>query len=67
MPLPPIPTQAADKVNISRQPKADLKKRPKRIEVEEVEEVTELAEDQNLLASHHHEKPNLLLHALYAS
>ena len=44
MPLPPIPTQAADKVNISRQPKADLKKRPKRIEVEEVEEVTELAE-----------------------
>ena len=45
MPLPPIPTQAADKVNISRQPKADLKKRPKRIEVEEVEEVTELAED----------------------
>ncbi|MFM6923054.1 MAG: PIN domain-containing protein, partial [Polynucleobacter victoriensis] len=44
MPLPPIPTQAADKVNISRQPKADLKKRPKRIEVEEVEEITELAE-----------------------
>ena len=47
MPLPPIPTQAADKVNISRQPKADLKKRPKRIEVEEVEEVTELADGSN--------------------
>jgi PhoH-like ATPase len=42
MPLPPIPTQAADKVNISRQPKADLKKRPKRIEVEDAEEVLEL-------------------------
>ena len=47
MPLPPIPTQAADKVNISRRPKADLKKRPKRIEVEEVEEVTELADGSN--------------------
>jgi len=44
MPLPPIPTQAADKVNISRQPKAELKKRPKRIEIEEVDEVTELVE-----------------------
>ena len=44
MPLPPIPSQAADKVNISRQPKAELKKRPKRIEVEEVDEVTELVE-----------------------
>jgi PhoH-like ATPase len=42
MPLPPIPTQAADKVNISRQPKADLKKRPKRIEVEDAEEVLEV-------------------------
>ena len=42
MPLPPIPTQAADKVNISRQPKADLKKRPKRIEVEDPEEVLEV-------------------------
>ena len=42
MPLPPIPTQAADKVNISRQPKADLKKRPKRIEVEDTEEVLEV-------------------------
>jgi len=40
--LPPIPTQAADKVNISRQPKADLKKRPKRIEVEDAEEVLEV-------------------------
>ena len=37
MPLPPIPTQAADKLNISRQPKAELKKRPKRIEIEEVD------------------------------
>ena len=44
MPLPPIPSQAADKVNISRQPKAELKKRPKRIEIEEAEEVTELVE-----------------------
>ena len=44
MPLPPIPTQAADKVNISRQPKPNLKKRPKRIEVEEVEELLEVAE-----------------------
>lgn len=44
MPLPPIPSQAADKVNISRQPKAELKKRPKRIEIEEVDEVTELVE-----------------------
>ncbi len=44
MPLPPIPTQAADKLNINRQPKAELKKRPKRIEIEEVDEVTELVE-----------------------
>ena len=44
MPLPPIPTQAADKLNISRQPKAELKKRPKRIEIEEADEVTELVE-----------------------
>jgi PhoH-like ATPase len=44
MPLPPIPTQAADKVNISRQPKPSLKKRPKRVEVEETEEVLEVAE-----------------------
>jgi PhoH-like ATPase len=44
MPLPPIPSQAADKVNISRQPKAELKKRPKRIEIEEINEVTELVE-----------------------
>ena len=44
MPLPPIPTQAADKVNISRQPKAELKKRPKRIEIEETDDVTELVE-----------------------
>ena len=35
MPLPPIPTQAADQVNISRQPKPELKKRPKRVEIEE--------------------------------
>ena len=46
MPLPPIPTQAADKVNISRQPKPNLKKRPKRIEVEEIEEVLELTEQE---------------------
>ena len=29
MPLPPAPTQNADELNLSRQPKADLNKRPK--------------------------------------
>ncbi len=48
MPLPPIPTQAADKVNISRQPKASLKKRPKRIEVEDTEEIIEVATSSEL-------------------
>ena len=43
MPLPPIPTQAADQVNISRQPKPELKKRPKRVEIEETSLVDEAA------------------------
>ena len=43
MPLPPIPTQAADQVNIRRQPKPELKKRPKRVEIEETSLVDEAA------------------------
>ena len=43
MPLPPIPTQAADQVNIRRQPKPELKKRPKRVEIEETSPVEEIA------------------------
>ena len=53
MPLPPIPTQAADKLDISKQVKANLKKRPKRVEIEsdiEVEdlEVTEIQDGDDL-------------------
>ena len=42
MPLPPIPTQAAHKLDISKQAKANFKKRPKRVEVESDLEVEDL-------------------------
>ena len=44
MPLPPVPSQIADQVNIRRQPKAELKKRPKRIEatLTEMDEASEV-------------------------
>ncbi len=59
MPLPPIPTQAADKVNISRQPKASLKKRPKRIEVEDTEEIIEVATSSELDVDDASESPSV--------
>ncbi|TXI11359.1 MAG: PhoH family protein [Polynucleobacter sp.] len=59
MPLPPIPTQAADKVNISRQPKASLKKRPKRIEVEDTEEIIEVATSSELDIDDASESPSV--------
>ena len=59
MPLPPIPTQAADKVNISRQPKATLKKRPKRIEVEDTEEIIEVATSSELDIDDASESPSV--------
>ncbi len=59
MPLPPIPTQAADKVNISRQPKASLKKRPKRIEVEDTEEIIEVATSSELEMDDASESPSV--------
>ena len=59
MPLPPIPTQAADKVNISRQPKATLKKRPKRIEVEDTEEIIEVATSSELDIEDASESPSV--------
>ena len=48
MPLPPIPTQAADQVNIRRQPKPELKKRPKRVEIEETNPVEEATAPETL-------------------
>jgi PhoH-like ATPase len=42
MPLPPTPTQAAHKLDISKQAKANFKKRPKRVEVESDLEVEDL-------------------------
>ena len=59
MPLPPIPTQAADKVNISRQPKASLKKRPKRIEVEDTEEVIDVSTSSELEINEASESPSV--------
>ncbi|MBU3541837.1 MAG: PhoH family protein [Burkholderiaceae bacterium] len=46
MPLPPVPSQIADQVNIRRQPKAELKKRPKRIEAT----ITEMDEPAEVIA-----------------
>ncbi len=46
MPLPPAPTQNADELNLSRQPKADLNKRPKvkAVLIEEDDSELELAQ-----------------------
>ena len=60
MPLPPIPTQAADQVNISRQPKPELKKRPKRVEIEETSPVDEATAPETLASPETQTTPQFL-------
>ena len=60
MPLPPIPTQAADQVNISRQPKPELKKRPKRVEIEETNPVEEATAPETLESTEIQTTPQFL-------